>query len=294
MNQNQLNRLLAINYAILKKLVQDENEVNRLITKDNLLELLDVQTFYHTHFSAMKFVEFFPMVYGLLRRETEASFAQLKPRIRIYNRYEKEYPISFFHDLGQNAPLFIYTCGDIDLFDRRLPKLVLVSTMGKTDKMIQASLDLLDQFDGSKEVLVLSQQTPLNHIVYSKIHTLSVSSIVFVNNSLNKSIFKSTFFPCNQTKIKHLLITAISPDETNLDQHQLLTDTLAVSMSKAGILLSDQASDLKLESCLRLLTSHKPIIVPFFDYARHELILPLRPEHLRENIDLMLHHPHSK
>jgi hypothetical protein len=90
------------------------------------------------------------------------------------------------------------------------------------------------------------------------------------------------------------LITAISPDESNLDQHQLLTDTLAVSMSKAGILLSDQASDLKLEGCLRLLTSHKPIIVPFFDYARHELILPLRPEHLRENIDLMLHHPLSK
>jgi len=294
MNQNQLNRQLAINYTILKKLVQDEHEINSLITKDNLMELLDVQAFYNTHFSAIKFVEFFPMIYGLLRRETEASFARLKPRIKIYNRYEKEYPISFFHDLGQNAPLFIYTCGDIDLFDRKLPKLMLVSTQGKTDKMIQASLDLLDQFDGSKEVLVLSQQTPLNHIVYSKIHSLSVSSIVFVNNSLNKAIFKSTFFPCNQTKIKHLLITAISPDESNLDQHQHLTDTLAVSMSKAGVLLSDLASDLKLEPCVRLLSSHKPIIVPFIDYARHELILSLKPEHLRENIDGMLLHPHSK
>lgn len=290
MNQNQRNRHLAINYAILKKLVQDERAVSKLITKDNIMELLDVQTFYHTHFAATKFVEFFPVIYQLLRRETEAAFARLKPRIRIYHRYEAEYPLSFINDLGVDAPLFIYACGDTDLFERRLPKLALISSTGQADRLIQASLDLLDQFDGSREVLVLSQQTPLNHIVYSKIHTLSVSSIVFVNHPLSKSIFKSTFFPCNQSKIKHLLISAISPDETNLDQMQVITDALAISISKAGILLSEQASDLRLEGCLRCLGSHKPLIIPFFDYARHELILPMNRLDVRKNIDAMLLH----
>jgi hypothetical protein len=290
MNQNQRNRHLAINYAILKKLVQDERAVSRLITKDNLMELLDVQAFYHTHFAAAKFVEFFPVIYQLLRRETEAAFARLKPRIRIYHRYETEYPTSFINDLGVNAPLFIYACGDTDLFERRLPKLALISSRGRADRLIQASLDLLNQFDGSREVLVLSQQTPLNLIVYAKIHTLSVSSILFVNNSLNKSIFKSTFFPCNQSKVKHLLISAISPDETNLDQMQVVTDALAISISKAGILMSEQASDLKLEGCRRCLGSHKPLIIPFFDYSHHELILPMNRLDVRKNIDAMLLH----
>ncbi len=287
MNQNQLNRHLAINYAILKKLVQDERAVSKLITKDNLMDLLDVQTFYHTHFEATKFVEFFPVIYQLLRRETEAAFARLKPRIRIYHRYEIEYPSSFINDLGTDAPLFIYTCGDTDLLERRLPKLALISNVGQADRLIQASLEILNQFDGSREVLVLSQQTPLNHILYAKIHTLEVSSIVLVNNSLNKSIFKSTFFPCNQSKVKHLLISAISPDETNLDQMQVITDAMAISISKAGILLSEQATDLRLEGCLRCLSSHKPLIVPFFDYARHELILPMNRLDIRKNIDAM-------
>lgn len=294
MNQNQLNRQLAINYAILKKLTQDELAVAKLINKDNLMDLLDVQAFYHTHFEAAKFVEFFPMVYDLLRRETEAAFARLKPRIRIFNRYEKEYPTSIAHDLGQEAPLFIYVCGDIDLFDRKLPKLMLVSSLTRSDRLIQQSLDLLDIFDGSKEVLVLSQQTPLNHLIYNKIHALSVSSIVFVNAALTKSIFKSTFFPCNQTKIKHLLISAISPDEPNLDRFQSLTNSLAVAMSKAGILLSDQSGDLKLDGCLKLLASHRPLIVPFFTAVRHDLILSLRPDQLRETLDAMLARSHSK
>lgn len=293
MNQNQLNRQLAINTAILKKLVQDEQAVLKLINKDNLMDLLDVQAFYHDHFEAAKFVEFFPMVYDLLRRETEAAFARLKPRIRIYNRYEKEYPTSLAHDLGQDAPLFIYVCGDIDLFDRKLPKLYLVSNTGRSDRLIQQSLDLLDSFDGSKEVLVLSQQSPLTHIVYNKIHALSVSSIVFVNAALTKSIFKSTFFPCNQTKIKHLLISAISPDEPNLDRFQSLTDSLAVALSKAGVLLSDQSADLKLDGCLKLLASHRPLIVPFFTAVRHDLILSLRPDQLRETLDALLR-PRSK
>ena len=293
MNQNQLNRQLAINFAILKKLVKDEQAVAKLITKENLMDLLDVQAFYHDNFEAIKFVEFFPMVYDLLRRETEASFTKLKPRIRIFNRYEKEYPSAILHDLGHDAPLFIYVCGDIDLFDRKQPKLYLVCHQGKAEKMAPAALSLLDSFDGSKEVLVLSQQTPLSHLVYQKIHAMSVSSIVFVNAALTKSIFKSTFFPCNQTKIKHLLISAISPDEPKAERFQNQTDSLAVAMSKAGILLSDLPSDLKLEGCLRLLSTHRPLIVPFFIAVRHDLILSLQPETLRESIDSLLSHPKS-
>jgi hypothetical protein len=294
MNQNQLNRQLAINHIILKKLVQNDHEVAKSITKDNLMELLDVQAFYNEHFLTIKFVEFFPVVYDLLRRETEASFAKLKPRIRIFNRYEKEYPSTFYHDLGHDAPLFIYVCGDIDLFDRKQPKLYLVSTASRSDRLIQQSLDILDQFDGSREVLVLSQQSPLNHLLYQKIHTLSISSIIMVNAALTKSIFKSTFFPCNQTKIKHLLISAISPDENNLDRFQSMTDHMAVSMSKAGILLSDQPNDLKLEGCLKLLGSHKTLIVPFFSPVRHDLILPMNAQSLRESLDAMLFRSNSK
>jgi len=294
MNQNQRNRQLAINHAILKKLVQNDQAVASHITKENILELLDVQKFYSTYFSTTKFVEYFPVVYQLLRRETEAAFARLKPRIKIYHRYEKEYPINFVHELGQEAPLFIYTCGDIDLFDRRLPKIYVVSSPNQSDPLINASLDLVEKFDGSKDVLVLSQQSPLNHIVYSKIHTLSVSSIIFVNNSLNKSVFKSTFFPCNQTQIKHLLISMISPEETNIDRFQNITDNLAVSLSKLGILLSHQVADLKLATCQRLLNAHKPIIVPFFEYSPHDLILSLNAQHLREDLDEMLKFPPSK
>ena len=42
MNQNQLNRQLAINHSILRRLVQDDRAVAKSITKDNILDLLDV------------------------------------------------------------------------------------------------------------------------------------------------------------------------------------------------------------------------------------------------------------
>lgn len=293
MNQNQLNRHLAINYAILKKLVQDDQAVAKLITRENYTQLLDVQAFYSAHFETAKFVDFFPVVLDLIRRETEAAFARLKPRLRIICRYDKAYPTSILHDLGQEAPLFLYVCGDTDLFERKLPKLHLLTSQGKSDHLIKASLDLLEAFDHAKEVLVLSRQNTLSRLVYQKIHSLSVSSIVLVNAPLTRSIFKSTFYPCNQSKIKHLLISAISPDDTDLDAYQGQTDSLALALCKAGILLGESPADLKLDEVIKLLASHKPLIVPFFTPIKHDLIIALRPDQLRESLDVMLN-PNSK
>jgi hypothetical protein len=288
MNHNQLNRQLAMNYAILRKLIQDDAALNRVITRDNLMTLLDIPTFYNAHFGSVNLVEFFPQIHALLHREVESAFGKLKPRVKIYNRYDEAYPKSIVRDLGLEAPLFIYVCGDVELFDRKIQKLSLIANTTHSDSLFRQSLDLIQQFDGSQEALVLSQLCPLNSLVYRRIHELQISSIVVVNHALDKTIFKSTFFPCNQTKVKHMLVSAIGPEETNLSRFQGLTDAMGAALSKAGILLSHQTSDLRLEGCARLMAAHKPVFVPLMSVPKHELLIPVAAEHVRSTIEHML------
>ncbi len=288
MNTNQLNRQLAINYAILRKLVQDDGALNRLITRDNLLTLLDIPAFYTAHFGSLNQVEFFPQIHALLHREVETAFTKLKPRVRILNKFDEAYPKSIIRDLGAEAPFFIYVCGDSELFDRRVSKLSLIANTGYSDALIRQSLDAVEQLDGVPEALVLTQLCTLNSLIYRRIHELHISSIVVVNHALDKTIFKSTFYPCNQTKVKHMLVSAIGPDETNLNRYQGLTDAMGAALAKGGILFSHQSTDLRLEGCARLMAAHKPVFVPFMNVPRHELLIPVEPQNLRQTLDSML------
>lgn len=288
MRTNQLNRQLAINYAILRKLVADDGALNRMITRENLLTLLDIPAFYTAHFGSLNQVEYFPQIFALLHREVESAFGKLKPRVRILNKFDEQYPKSIIRDLGNEAPLFIYVCGDVELFDRRVPKLSLIANTGFSDALIRQSLDAIDQFDGAHEALVLTQLCPLNSLIYRRIHELHISSIVVVNHALDKTIFKSTFYPCNQTKVKHMLVSAIGPEETNLKPLQGLTDAMGAALAKGGILFSHQSTDLRLEGCARLMAAHKPVFIPFMSVPKHDLLIPVDAETLRETMDLLM------
>ena len=288
MNHNQLNRQLAMNYAILRKLIQDDIALNRVITRDNLMTLLDIPAFYDAHFGSVNLVEFFPQIHALLQREVESAFGKLKPRVKIFNRYDEAYPKSIVRDLGSEAPLFIYVCGDADLFDRKIQKISLIANTAHSDSLFRQSLELIDQFDGSAEALVLSQLCPLNSLIYRRIHERQISSIIVVNHALDKTIFKSTFYPCNQTKVKHMLVSAIGPEETNPAKIQPLTEAMGAALSKAGVLLSHQSSDLRLEGCARLMAAHKPIFVPLMNVPKHELLVPVVAEDLRSTVEQML------
>ncbi|MEI7667492.1 MAG: hypothetical protein WCI62_00670, partial [Erysipelotrichaceae bacterium] len=273
MNQSQRNRQLAINYAILNKLVQDSKAINAAITKANFEELLDVKQFYFTYFSSSKFVQHFPQVLNLLNKETETAFARLKPRVRIITKYDESYPIAILQGLLDEAPMFLYACGDITLLDRKLTKLNLICTSTQEDKLINECTHLIDGFNQSPYVMVFSQQTALSRVLYYHILKMQLSSLLIINHSLTKSIFKNSFYPCNQADTKHMILSAIAPGEEINQRHQFLSSQIACSLSKVSILLSNEHQDLDLPVSLVSLKTYRPLLCPYLLDLNQELIV---------------------
>jgi len=288
MNHNQRNRQLAINYAVLNKLVRDQKAINAMITKTNIDELLNVKDFYFRYFPSSKFVEFFPQVLNLLNKETEAAFGRLKPRLRIITKYDAIYPNALLQDLQDDAPMFIYACGDTSLLDRKLSKLNLICTSTQDDIMIHKSSHLIDGFNQTPYVMVFSQQTALSRVLYYQILKMQLSSLLIINHALTKSIFKNSFYPCNQADTKHMILSAIAPGEEISQKHQLLSSQIACSLSKVSILLSNEHQDLDLPVSLVSLKSYRPILCPFLLHLNQELIITVDQANLVKQIDSMI------
>jgi len=258
MNKSSQNKHLAINYSVLKKLVQNDTLVNARITKDNILELLDVKKFYETYFESTKFVQYFPQVCQLVKRETEAAFARLKQRVYIVHKYDEEYPKAILQDLKDEAPLFLYLCGDNTLLDRKVKRISLVTTINREDVFIETCKNLCEQFIGTSFTLLIQNRSVVDHILYEQLKERNVAILHIVNGPLFKDTDSIKICKSNNPKFAHL--SFVGPTDNGIEEYQRIK--LMNSLGKITVLLSDNPNDVHHFSIQNNYSWHKPSVLP--------------------------------
>lgn len=258
MNKSSQNKKLAINYSVLKKLVQNDTLVNTRITKENIHELLDVQKFYSTYFESTKFVQYFPQVCQLVKRETEAAFARLKQRVFIVHKYDEEYPKAILQDLKDEAPLFLYLCGDNTLLDRKVKRVSLVTTINREDKFIESCKNISDQFIGQPFTLLIQNRSVVDHVIYESLKEKDVSILHFVNGPLFKDEDAIKICKSNNPKFGHL--SFVGPTDNGMEEYQRIK--LMNSLGKVTVLLTDNPNDVHHFSIQNNYSWHKPSVLP--------------------------------
>lgn len=258
MNKYSQNKQLAINYCVLKKLVQNDTLVNTRITKDNIQELLDVQSFYSTYFESTKFVQYFPQVCQLVKRETEAAFARLKQRVFIVHKYDDEYPKAILQDLKDEAPLFLYLCGDNSLLDRKVKRVSLVTTINREDAFIESCKALCEQFVDQTFTLLIQNRSVVDHILFEQFKEKNVSVLHFMNGPLFKDEDAIKICKSNNPKFAHL--SFVGPTDNGMEEYQRIK--LMNSLGKVTVLLSDNPNDVHHFSIQNNYSWHKPSVLP--------------------------------
>lgn len=258
MNKSSLNKKLAINYSVLKKLVQNDTLVNTRITKDNINELLDVQKFYSTYFESTKFVQYFPQVCQLVKRETEAAFARLKQRVFIVHKFDEEYPKAILQDFKEEAPLFLYLCGDNTLLDRKVKRVSIVTTINREDAFIEQCKALCETFVGQPYTLLIQNRSVVDHVIYEQLKEREVSILHFVNGPLFKDEDAIKICKSNNPKFGHL--SFVGPTDNGMEEYQRIK--LMNSLGKVTVLLSDNPNDVHHFSIQNNYSWHKPSVLP--------------------------------
>lgn len=258
MNKSSQNKQLAINYSVLKRLVQNDSLVNTRINKENIQELLDVQKFYETYFESTKFVQYFPQVCQLIKRETESAFARLKQRVFIVHKYDEEYPKAILQDLKDEAPLFLYLCGDNTLLDRKVKRVSVVTTINREDVFIEECKNLCEQFVDSPFTILLQNRSVVDHVVYEQLKEKNVSILHFVNGPLFKDADAVKICKSNNPKFGHL--SFVGPTDAGIEEYQRLK--LMNSLGKVTVLLSDNPNDVHHFSIQNNYSWHKPSLLP--------------------------------
>lgn len=258
MNKSSQNKQLAINYSVLKKLVQNDTLVNSRINKENILELLDVQKFYSTYFESTKFVQYFPQVCQLVKRETEAAFARLKQRVFIVHKYDEEYPKAILQDLKDEAPLFLYLCGDNSLLDRKVKRVALVTTINREDAFIESCKSICEQFVDQPYTLLIQNRSVVDHVIYEQLKDRDVSILHFVNGPLFKDEDAIKICKSNNPKFGHL--SFVGPTDNGMEEYQRIK--LMNSLGKVTVLLTDNPNDVHHFSIQNNYSWHKPSLLP--------------------------------
>ena len=186
MNKSTLNKQLAINYSALRRLVQNDHLVHSRINKDNFHELMDVRKFYETYFESTKFVQYFPQVCQLIKRETENAFARLRQRVYIIHKYDEAYPKALLQDLKDDAPLFLYLCGDNTLLERKVKRVSIVTTLNREDTYIEKSKNICSTLHDGPYTVLLQNRSAVDHVLFEQFKEMNVSLIYFVNAPLLK------------------------------------------------------------------------------------------------------------
>lgn len=258
MNKSSQNKQLAINYSVLKRLVQNDALVNSRITKENIQELLNVQKFYATYFESTKFVQYFPQVSLLIKRETETAFARLKQRVFIVHKYDEEYPKAILQDLKDEAPMFLYLCGDNTLLDRKVKRVALVTTINREDSFIETCTKLCEQFIDTPFTLLIQNRSVVDHVIFEHLKDKNVSILHFVNGPLFKDADAVKICKSNNPKFGHL--SFVGPTDSGIEEYQRIK--LMNSLGKVTVLLSDNPNDVHHFSIQNNYSWHKPSLLP--------------------------------
>ena|GEM_PF-1254299 len=266
MNHYQRNREIAINFEILRKLVKDDARLNQLITRDRFLELQQVSEFYFNHCPASRFIQDYPKVFQMMQRETVAAFTKLLPNTKIISKFDEEYPAALLQDLKEDAPLFIYACGNIALLGRKHAKVVLTGSRSANEKeMIHAkelSVALAKKgyvvTTGFDDLLDTSAQAGLQEAGLSGMSILHIPLVKsFVEGSLETSIKRQLF------SAPSLVISPFPPTQTALlkSESELVGKMLA-SIGKVSVVLSAKEGGSAHREAGYCVAMHKPVILP--------------------------------
>lgn len=258
MNKYSQNKQLAINYSVLKRLVQNDTLVNSRITKENIVELLDVQKFYMDYFESTKFVQYFPQVCQLVKRETETAFARLKQRVFIVHKYDEEYPKAILQDLKDEAPMFLYLCGDNTLLDRKVQRVSLVTTINREDTFIETCKNLCEQFIDTSFTLLIQNRSVVDHVIYEQLKAQNVSILHLVNGPLFKDAEAIKICKSSNPKFGHL--SFVGPTDAGIEEYKRIK--LMNSLGKVTVLLSDNPNDIHHFSIQNNYSWHKPSLLP--------------------------------
>ena len=258
MNKSTINKQLAINYTVLRRLVQNDHLVHSRIHKDNIQELMDVRKFYETYFESTKFVQYFPQVCQLIKRETESAFARLRQRVYIVHKYDEAYPKALIQDLKEDAPLFLYLCGDNSLLERKVKRVSIVTTLNREDAYIEESKHICSAFENGHMTVMLQNRSAVDHVLFEQLKDSNVSMIYFVNTPLMKDDTAEKI--CKSHCPKYAMLSFVGPTEDGLEDFMRLK--IMNSLGKVTVLLSDQPNDVNHFSIQNNYAWHKPSILP--------------------------------
>lgn len=267
MNKNLINRQLAINYAVLCRLVQNEQAVRQVINKDNFHELSNVERFYREHFNQSKFLQNFPIVSHMLKREVETAFSSLKARTHIYHRYDPEYPKALIQDLKDDAPLFMYSHGDESLLDRKNKRLACVTLPLNHRELIEKSHQFVRQIEGLSYTLLLRKNSSLDKTLIKEAIGLAIPVIKFLNQPLLKDESKKDTRKVASLKVLNISFTG--PMDAGLDEIQSIM--ILNSLGKITIVFSDDARDVQHIAVVNNSSWYKPSYLPFIKLPAHQL-----------------------
>lgn len=266
MKHYQRNREIAINYEILRRLVQDDLILRQLVTRDKYLELLQVSEFYFKYCPPSRFIQDFPKVFQMMQRETVAAFAKLLPNTKIICKFDEQYPNSFLLDLKDDAPLFLYVCGNIGLLERKYPKIVIVGSRSANEKeMIHAGI-LSEKLGKASYIVATGYDDPLDTCVQSSSQTSGLPSTTFLHMPLIKSFVEdslSTSIKRNLYASPSLLVSPFPPTQIGLlKSESLLIGRMLASIGKVSIVMSAKEGGSAQREAGFCVQMHKPVILP--------------------------------
>ncbi len=270
MNHYQRNREIAINLQILERLVQDHEKVRLEVNYERFHELLHISEFYFKYFPASRFIRNFPQTLLMMQRETATAFSQLLPQTKIISRFDEEYPSSLIQDLKEDAPLFIYACGNLTLLRRNTIKITIVGSRSANEKEIVQSKILAGKLAQEGYTIVSGFDNPLDTSVQISLHSIQQPGIVILNQPLFKSFISDTL----QESVKrnllvhpNLLISAMPPIQAPLLKSDIeRTSKMLASLSKVSIVMSAKEGGHAMDEATFCVKLHKPVILP--DYIR--------------------------
>jgi len=265
-NHYQRNREIAINFEILRKLVQDDAKLNQMITRDRFHELLQVSEFYFNYCPASKFIQDYPKVFQMIQRETVGAFAKLLPNTKIISKFDEEYPASLLQDLKEEAPLFLYGCGNLSLLNRKHPKIAIVGSRSANEKEMIHAKNLSATLGKSGYIVMSGFDDPLDTCVQAASQENRFPSITLLHMPLVKSFVEGSLSASIKRQLfstPSLTLSPFPPTRAGmLKSESELIGRMLASIGKVSVVMSAKEGGSAHREAGYCVALHKPVILP--------------------------------
>ncbi len=289
MNPKQ-NRQLAIQYHILRRLIQDDSKLHAKINKENIAELLDAKKFYDKYFEPQHNAAQLPMLFKLVQRETEAAFKRISNKVHIIHKYDERYPKCILQDFREDAPMFLYLSGGVDVLDRKYKKISLFTNSKSSDEYIEETLKLLKQLKDSSYVVLIQFNTLMDNLIFLECQKQGIPCIVVFRGPVTKDLENAVkkYNPRFKRGSKGMNIMSIT-GPFNEVLNEKTQSHLMNSMGRVSVLFSDALNDVNHEAIKNNLYWRKPSLMPLLNgsqYPSSELLFTLeKKEDFKITID---------